>query len=128
MDSGDAPRDRRGRSRGTSPLYDPFIRGLAAQAVVAIALVLLVGWFANNTIENLRRLNIASGFDFLWHRAGFDISQSLIPYTANDTYARAFLVGLLNTLLVAFVGIIIATIIGFLAGVARLSKNALISG
>jgi general L-amino acid transport system permease protein len=124
----DGPPDRRGRSRGTSPLYDPFYRGLVAQALVAVALILLIGWFTNNTIDNLRRANIASGFDFLWNRAGFDISQHLIPYTADDTYARAFVVGLLNTLLVAFVGIVLATILGFIAGVARLARNPLISG
>jgi general L-amino acid transport system permease protein len=125
--SGDAPtRDR--RARGTSPLYDPFLRGIAAQALVAIVLVGLIVWFTSNTIENLQRLNIASGFDFLWSRAGFDISQSLVPYTSDSTYGRAFLVGILNTLLVAVIGIVLATIIGFLAGVARLSSNAVLSG
>jgi general L-amino acid transport system permease protein len=128
MAFGDVPRDRRERSRGSSLLYDPFIRGIATQALVAILLILLIGWFVNNTIENLQRANIASGFGFLWNRAGFDISQSLIPYNAEDTYGRAFLVGLLNTLLVAVVGIALATILGFLAGIARLSKNVLLSG
>jgi general L-amino acid transport system permease protein len=128
MANGDAPRGRRERSRGTSLFYDPFYRGIATQALVAIVLIGLIAWFASNTIENLRRANIASGFDFLWNRAGFEISQSLIPYTPEDTYARAFLVGLLNTLLVAFVGIILATVLGFLAGVARLSKNVIVSG
>jgi general L-amino acid transport system permease protein len=104
------------------------VRGIAAQALVAIIIIGLVAWFASNTIENLQRLNIASGFGFLWNRAGFDISQTLIPYTSDSTYGRAFFVGLLNTLLVAFVGIILATILGFLAGVARLSKNAVLSG
>ena len=123
----DVPPDRRDRLRGTSPLFDPFYRGIAAQALVAIALILLIAWFASNTIDNLRRANIASGFDFLWNRAGFDISQHLIAYTADDTYARAFLVGLLNTLLVAAVGIVLATLLGFVAGIARLSKNWVIS-
>jgi len=95
---------------------------------VAIVIVGLIAWFASNTIENLQRLNIASGFGFLWNRAGFDISQTLIPYTSDSTYGRAFFVGLLNTLLVAAVGIVLATILGFLAGVARLSKNAVLSG
>ncbi|HET7715313.1 MAG TPA: amino acid ABC transporter permease [Bauldia sp.] len=128
MATGDGLRDRHGRSRGTSLLYDPAVRGYATQALVAIVLVLLIGWFVSNTIENLQRANIASGFGFLWNRAGFDISQTLIPYTAEDTYARAFLVGLLNTLLVAFVGVVLASILGFLAGVARLAKNPLIAG
>lgn len=125
---GKGPPDRTVRSRGTSPLYDPFIRGVVAQVLVAIGIVLLIGWFTSNTIDNLQRANIASGFGFLWSRAGFDISQHLIAYTADDTYARAFLVGLLNTLLVAAVGIVFATVLGFLAGVARLAKNPLISG
>ncbi len=125
---GVAPRDRPARFRGTSPLYDPFIRGLVAQALVAVALILLIGWFATNMIENLRRANIASGYGFLWSRAGFEISQTLIPYTPNDTYARAFLVGVLNTLVVAAVGIVLATLLGFVAGIARLSKNPVISG
>ena len=125
---GDGPQDRPVRSHRTSPLYDPFYRGIAAQALVAIALVLLIGWFASNTIDNLRRANIASGFDFLWNRAGFDISQHLIDYTPDDSYARAFVVGLLNTLLVGVAGIVLATVIGFVMGVARLAKNPLLSG
>jgi general L-amino acid transport system permease protein len=128
MAFGDAVRHRSERLPRASLLYDARIRALAAQVLVAVALVLLIAWFASNTIENLRRANIASGFDFLWHRAGFDISQHLISYTPEDTYGRAFLVGLLNTLLVAAVGIALASIIGFLAGVARLSKNAVIAG
>ncbi|MCB1499323.1 MAG: amino acid ABC transporter permease [Bauldia sp.] len=124
---GEASRGRP-RSRGGSLLYDPFVRGIAAQALVAIIIIGLIAWFASNTIENLQRLNIASGFGFLWSRAGFDISQTLIPYTSDSTYGRAFFVGLLNTLLVAVVGIVLATILGFLAGVARLSKNAVLSG
>ena len=95
---------------------------------MAAALILLIGWFASNMVENLRRANIASGYGFLWNRAGFEISQSLIPYTPDDTYARAFLVGVLNTLVVAVVGIVLATLLGFVAGIARLSKNPVISG
>ncbi|OZA89400.1 MAG: amino acid ABC transporter permease, partial [Azorhizobium sp. 39-67-5] len=72
------------------------------------------------------RRGIASGFGFLENSAGFGISQTLIPYNESMSYGRAFLVGLLNTLLVAFLGIIIATIIGFLMGVARLSNNVVI--
>ncbi|MGO4840001.1 ABC transporter permease subunit, partial [Rhizobiaceae sp. 2RAB30] len=73
-----------------------------------------------------RRANIASGFGFLSGRAGFDVSQSLIAYSSDSTYARALVVGLLNTLLVAVTGIITASIIGFLVGIGRLSKNWLI--
>ncbi len=117
-----------GRSRPSSLFYDPTFRGVVTQVLVAIVLVLVIGWFVNNTITNLQRAHIASGFAFLWNRAGFDISQSLIPYTSEDTYGRAFLVGLLNTLLVAAIGIVLATLLGLVVGVARLSKNWLIGG
>ena len=93
--------------------------------VAAIAAFLV--WVGDNTIENLRRANFASGFGFLDDRAGFEISQTLIPYTIESTYARAFLVGLLNTLLVAVIGIVLATVIGFVVGIARLSSNWLIA-
>src|SRR5690606_2291826 len=76
---------------------------------------------------NLRRHNIASGFDFLGRTSGFDISQSLISYSNVSTYGRAFWVGLLNTLLVSAIGIVFATIIGFIIGIARLSSNWLIA-
>lgn len=108
-------------------LYNPKIRGLFYQAVVFIAVFLLVYWIIGNTTDNLKRLNIASGFGFLKSRAGFDVSQSLIPYDADSTYARALLVGLLNTLYVAILGIITASIIGFLVGIGRLSGNWLIA-
>ena len=108
-------------------LNNPKIRGLFYQAFVFIAVFLFVFWIIGNTSDNLNKLNIASGFDFLKSRAGFDVSQSLIPYDADSTYARAFLVGLLNTLYVAVLGIITASIIGFLVGVGRLSGNWLIA-
>jgi general L-amino acid transport system permease protein len=108
-------------------LYDPRIRGIITQILVALALVLFVWWIVGNTAENLRRANISSGFGFLDRRAGFDISQSLIAYSANSTFGRALLVGLYNTILVAVLGIITATIIGFLVGIGRLSRNWLIA-
>lgn len=107
-------------------LNDPRIRGLVYQAVVFIALAALVYWIVGNTIENLKRANISSGFGFLDARSGFGIAQTLIPYSSNSTFFDAFVVGLLNTLLVAIVGIIIASIIGFAIGVGRLSRNWLI--
>ena len=117
-----------GRGAGrTSFLYDPRVRGLASQAAVAIGLVLFIGWIVNNTTANLERAHIASGFDFLSTRAGFEISQSLIVYTPESSYGRAFLVGLLNTLLVAAIGIVLSTVLGFLVGVARLSRNWIVS-
>ncbi len=74
----------------------------------------------------MRRANIASGFGFLGGRAGFDVSEALIPYSSDSTYGRAFVVGILNTLYVAALGIIFATVVGFLVGVGRLSRNYII--
>lgn len=105
---------------------DPKLRSSVIQIVLALILVWLAWSFYANAQANLTRLGIASGFGFLENRAGFAISQSLIPYNESMSYGRAFVVGLLNTLLVAFLGIILATIIGFLMGVARLSKNVVI--
>ncbi|TVR11828.1 MAG: amino acid ABC transporter permease [Salinarimonadaceae bacterium] len=106
---------------------DPKIRGIFFQIVAALALVLFVMWIVGNTSENLRRANIATGFGFLDRRAGFDVSQALIEYSANSTFGRAVVVGLLNTMLVAVIGIITATFLGFLIGVGRLSRNWLIA-
>jgi general L-amino acid transport system permease protein len=116
-----------GRAARTSPLNDPKIRGLIYQVLVFAALALFVWWIVDNTITNLRRAGISSGFEFLNGRAGFDISTSLIEYSSDSTYARALLVGFLNTLYVAVFCIISATILGFLVGVGRLSNNWLIS-
>ena len=83
---------------------------------------------SSNAADNLARAKIASGFGFWNQTAGFDISQTLIEYSAQaGTYGRAFWVGLLNTLLVAAIGIVLATIVGFVVGIARLSKNFLLA-
>ncbi len=107
-------------------INDPKIRGMFFQAVVVILLFALIYWIVGNTIENLRRSNISSGFGFLRGRAGFDVSSSLIQFDSDSTYARGLVVGFLNTLLVAVCGIITASIIGFTVGVGRLSHNWLI--
>lgn len=107
-------------------LYDPKSRGLMLQAAVLILILWLGVEIVTNTIENLQRQGIASGFGFLDQTAGFDIPQTLISYANTSTYWRAFLVGLTNTLLVAVLGIVIATVLGFLIGIARLSQNWLI--
>jgi general L-amino acid transport system permease protein len=109
-----------------SLVNDPRIRGIFYQVVVVLALTLLIYWIIGNTIENLRRSNISSGFAFLNGRAGFDVSDSLIAFNSDSTYARGLLVGFLNTVLVAITGIITASIIGFTIGVGRLSRNWLI--
>ncbi len=83
---------------------------------------------ATNAIENLQRAKIASGFGFLENTAGFDISQTLIPFSAaGSTYGDAFVVGLLNTLIVSAIGIVLATFLGFTVGIARLSKNWIVA-
>ena len=109
-----------------SIFYDPKIRGIVFQVVLIALLAFGVWWIVDNTIENLRRSNISTGFDFLRGRAGFDISDRLIEYSSDSSYGRALLVGFLNTLMVAVAGIIAATIIGFLVGIGRLSNNWLI--
>jgi general L-amino acid transport system permease protein len=87
-----------------------------------------LGWYLfNNTQTNLQHRGITSGFDFLERSAGFGIAQHLIDYTESDSYARVFVIGLLNTLLVTFIGVILATILGFIIGVARLSPNWMIN-
>lgn len=108
-------------------VYDPRIRGIIFQVLLVVVLVALGYEIVNNAITHLRKQNIASGFGFLDNTAGFDISQTLIAYTNTSTFGRAFLVGLLNTLLVAGIGIVLATIIGFMVGIARLSTNWLIA-
>ncbi|MBB5701405.1 general L-amino acid transport system permease protein [Ochrobactrum daejeonense] len=118
--------ERRRDSGGTSLLYDPRIRGIFYQVIVFGAVVGLIYWIVGNTVTNLQRANIASGFGFLNGRAGFDVSQTLISYTNDSTYGRAILVGLLNTLYVAVLGVVTASIVGFLVGIGRLSHNWLI--
>ena len=108
-------------------LNDPRVRGIAYQVILVIVVVGLIWMAASNAIENLRAAKIASGFGFLESTSGFDISQTLIPYSASSTYGRAFVVGLLNTLLVAAIGIVLATLLGFVIGVARLSSNWIVA-
>src|SRR5690554_1099191 len=108
-------------------MNDPKIRGIIFQVLVVAILSAAIYWIWGNTVENLRRANISSGFGFLNRRSGFDVSQSLIDYSSDSTFRRALVVGLLNTVLVAVIGIITATIIGFLVGVGRLSGNWLIA-
>jgi general L-amino acid transport system permease protein len=111
-----------------SLFYDPEIRGYFYQAALVLVVGFLIWSAASNAIENMRAQNIASGFGF-WHNAsGFDVNQTLIEYSASTgTYGRAFLVGLLNTLLVAAIGIVLSTFLGFFVGVARLSSNWVVS-
>ncbi|MGB9367579.1 MAG: amino acid ABC transporter permease [Xanthobacteraceae bacterium] len=111
-----------------SLLYDPKVRSIAYQVLLCAVIVFLAYSAVKNAADNLARAKIASGFGFWNQTAGFDISQTLIEYSAQaGTYGRAFWVGLLNTLLVAAIGIVLATIVGFFVGIARLSKNFLLA-
>ena len=104
------------------------LRGLVYQ-VLAVALVAGGLWYlAHNTLANMQARGIRSGFDFLWQPAGFDIGESVIPFDALDPYWKAFAAGVLNTLRVAVVGIVLATLLGSLLGIGRFSRNALVRG
>lgn len=116
-----------GRRANGSLLNDPRFRSLIYQLLV-VGGVIALGWYlVSNTLENLSRQNIATGFGFMDREASFAIGESLVTYSPADTYARAFLVGLLNTLKVAVLGIVLATLLGTLVGVARLSSNWLVA-
>lgn len=116
-----------GQPARASLLNDPKVRGLFYQILLVTALVLLGYFIVTNTLANLARQNIASGWDFLSTTAGFSIIQAMAPYSETSSYGKALFVGFLNTLLVAVIGIFFATIIGFIVGVARLSNNWVIS-
>ena len=104
------------------------VRALLYQ-VAALGLIALGVWFlAHNTVENMRVRGIQSGFDFLTDPAGFDIGELMIPYESIDPYWKAFLVGVLNTLRVAIIGIVLTTIMGTLIGIGRFSNNAIVRG
>ena len=103
------------------------MRSIAYQLLLCAVIAFLVYSAVTNAAENLARARVASGFGFWNATAGFDISQTLIEYSTVSTYGRAFWVGLLNTLLVAGLGIVVATILGFVIGIARLSRNVLVS-
>lgn len=119
---GSAPRRTR-----VAPWNDPVIRGWVFQIVV-VGLVGLLAWYlVSNTMENLARQKIASGFHYLEREAGFEIGDTMIEYSPASTYARAIWVGILNTLRVAVLGIILATVLGTVIGVGRLSPNWLLS-
>ncbi len=107
-------------------LYDTRYRSVTIQAATLGLLIILIGWLVWNVVQNLSALGKDFDFGFLGRRAGYDIGQTLIPYTNNDTHARAAFVGILNTLLVSGLGIVLATVIGVIAGVLRLSRNWLV--
>jgi general L-amino acid transport system permease protein len=112
----------------TVPFWnDPKKRAIVYQ-IATLCMVGLLGYYLfTNTVTNLQRQNIASGFSFLQKESAFEVGESLIPYSAADSYGRALLVGALNTLKVAFVGIVITIVLGTVIGVARLSSNWLVA-
>jgi len=117
----------KGASSMLDRLYDAKFRGIVLQVLLLVALAALFYVIASNTAANLARQNVTSGFGFLDRTAGFDISQKLIAYENTSTFWRAFWVGLANTLLVACIGIVLATLLGFAIGLARLSSNWLVA-
>ena len=107
--------------------YDPGKRSILYQVVTLGFVALLSYYLISNTLANLERQSIATGFKFLQKEASFEIGEKLISYSAANSYGRALVVGALNTLLVSLIGIILTVILGTLIGIARLSSNWLIS-
>ncbi len=120
-----APDDSR-KSVG-SIFYDQGVRSVFYQVLLGAVLAFLAYTLYTNVNENLERQGIATGWRFLNTAAGFDIGESVIAYSATDTYGRALVAGILNTIRVAFFGIIFATILGIFMGIARVSRNWLLS-
>jgi len=117
-----------GRAPAKPPVWnDPRYRAIFFQVLVLGGVIGFAIYLTHNTLGNLERQGIASGFGFLTTTAGFDITMHLIDWSEEMTYGRAFLISVINTLLVSFIGIILATLLGFVMGVARLSKNWLIA-
>ena len=111
------------------PLWrdERFLR-ILGQVIFLGLLAAILGFLVNNMWSNLRQQGIALGFNFLNLTAGFDIGEHLIPYERSSTYLRAFMVGLINTAIISFLGIILATLLGILFGVGQLSSNILVRG
>ncbi|MGR3568229.1 amino acid ABC transporter permease [Pseudooceanicola sp.] len=108
-------------------IYDTRYRSITFQVIALILFLTLIGWLINNTVQNLQDLGKEPSFGFMNQPAGYDINQTLIPYNSQDTHLRAAFVGILNTLLVAVMGCITATVVGVFVGVLRLSGNWLVA-
>ncbi|MFV2051741.1 amino acid ABC transporter permease [Aliiroseovarius sp. YM-037] len=108
-------------------IYDTRYRSMTIQIIALIAFLVLIGWLVSNTIANLAISGKELGFGFLKEPAGYDINQRLLEYNSQSTHLRAAFIGLINTLVVAVLGCITATILGVIIGVLRLSKNWLIA-
>lgn len=108
-------------------LYDTRYRSITIQVIFMILIVMGGFWLFENVTTNLKAAGKDFSFEFLWVRSGYDINQMLVQYSSDSTHSRALLVGLLNTLFLAFITCILATVIGVIAGVLRLSKNVLVA-
>ncbi len=108
-------------------IYDTRYRSITIQVIVLLLVAAFAAWLVHNTIANLAAKDKDINFSFLFNRAGYDIEQQFVPYTSDSTHGRAVIVGLLNTLVVAVLGCILATILGVFVGVLRLSKNWLVA-
>ena len=117
----------KGSFRLSMLLYDTRYRSITIQAIAMIGFMLGAAWLINNVRVNLALAGIPFQFSFLWETSGYDINQKLIEYNSQSTHFRAAVVGLLNTLLVAVLGCILATFIGVAVGILRLSKNWIVS-
>lgn len=106
---------------------DSRIRGVILQVLVVVLFVAAVAFIAHNTATNLRNRGISSGFGFMSNTSGFDIGFKLIAYELTSSYGRAYVVSLVNTLFVSAIGIVLATLLGFVIGVMRLSRNWLVA-
>ncbi|MHB8772174.1 MAG: amino acid ABC transporter permease [Syntrophales bacterium] len=127
MDNRRSPATAVRTGRQAAFLNDPKVRAIVYQ-VAALGLVGLLGYYLfTNTVANLHKQSIATGFGFLTKEASFEIGETLIDYSAADTYLKALVVGVLNTLKVAFIGIILTVILGTVLGIARLSTNWLVA-
>ncbi|HWQ14930.1 MAG TPA: ABC transporter permease subunit [Roseiflexaceae bacterium] len=115
-------------SGGRVPLWRN-VRVLAwvGQALFLLLVALVAAWLYGNVVSGMRRIGIGGGYDFMSQAAGFEIGVKPIPYTPQDSYWRAFLVGVLNTLSVTLIGIVLATVLGVIVGVAQLSSNWLVA-
>ena len=114
--------------KSAAPWHRPEVRALFYQAALLAVLVLVGGYLIANTLANLRSQNIATGFGFLRAEAAFEIGETSIAYAPTDSYGRALVVGFLNTLKTAAIGILLTVLLGTLMGVVRLSRNGLIAG
>lgn len=115
-------------SSAKAPLWrQPAFRAIVFQVLLVLGILAFGNFLLSNTLQNMQQRGITTGFGFLDNAAGFGILLSLIPYDETYSYGRTFFVGLLNTLLVAGLGIVFATFLGFFIGVARLSRNWLVA-